>query len=846
MKNIWIIFTQDVKKLVRQPFALIIIIGLCIIPALYAWFNIFANWDPYANTGGIPVAVTSLDQDYTMSDGTVVNMGDSVLESLHDNTSVSWVFLDTEDEVIEGVEAGTYYAGIVISKNFTYSMYNVFSDDFENPTLVYYQNQKANAIATKITDTVASTLQTTINKTFIQVAATTIFEESNTVSDDLENQEYVETFQQKLITLNDNLKSYSTMIDSFLEGNTQLEAAITHVNYEVPKMQDKLDTTAENLQDSSNSLSSSRATLSTFSSNIDASMTNINNSLTAIDNSLANTALASDTEQAVKDLNQTAKDINTLNGQVSDLINVLTQTRIQDIEKASPSPAPTTAPDATATPDVTSAPDATSTPDVTTTPDATATPEVTGTPSETETPGATSTPGATATPEATNTPVATSTPETQAAAGGGDGTGTGGTPATDGGQTDLQALSDAAASVADALNAGMSNEQIDAAIKALQAMQKEMDLMNTVIGSVLDATSDSSAQQAKNTVNSSLSNIRSVVASCQTSVTNMQNIYKNQLVPQMESVLQTMSDALSQVTGLINSLSNTMGNIGTMLTGVQDAMNGTTTTLVQIQDVVDGITGKIDTLCANLDGATEEEALDMIISFLGADPDSIGEYFASPVTMETVAIYPVATYGSAMTPFYSTLAIWVGSTVLVALVKVKPTPKGLKNVQSYQLYFGRLLLFWVLGQIQAAIIAAGDLWLIGVNIVEPGLFFLAASFTATAFSLLIYSMTLAFGDVGKAICVIIMVLQIAGSSGTFPIELLPEVYQKIYIFFPFPYAISAMREALAGMYGTAYMEALAKLILFMIAGLLVGLVIRIPFVRINHFVEERMEDTHIM
>ena len=85
-------------------------------------------------------------------------------------------------------------------------------------------------------------------------------------------------------------------------------------------------------------------------------------------------------------------------------------------------------------------------------------------------------------------------------------------------------------------------------------------------------------------------------------------------------------------------------------------------------------------------------------------------------------MYPVATYGSAMTPFYSTLAIWVGSTILVALVKVKASPKGLENVQSYQLYFGRYLLFFLLAQIQAAIIVAGDLWLLKVNIVEPGLF----------------------------------------------------------------------------------------------------------------------------
>ena len=236
-----------------------------------------------------------------------------------------------------------------------------------------------------------------------------------------------------------------------------------------------------------------------------------------------------------------------------------------------------------------------------------------------------------------------------------------------------------------------------------------------------------------------------------------------------------------------------------------------------------------------------------ILKAMASDPTSVAEFVSSPVKLQTVPVYPVEHYGSAASPFYTILAIWVGALFLVAIIHVgvKPIDPG-DHYKEYERYFGRYLLFFLLAQIQAAIIVAGDLWLLKVNIVEPALFFLAASFTATAFSLLIYSLTLAFGDVGKAVCVIVMVLQIAGSSGTFPIELLPDTYQKIYIFFPFPYAITAMREALAGMYGTAYVEALAKLILFMLEGLLIGLVIRIPFVKLNHFVEERMEDTELM
>lgn len=735
MKNIWKIFTGDLKKLVKQPFALVIIIGLCVIPSLYAWFNIFANWDPYANTGGIPVAVVSLDKDYTRKDGSVVNMGESVLESLHSNTSVKWIFLDTEEEAQEGVEAGKYYAAIVITDKFTYSMYNVFSDDFENPSLIYYQNQKSNAIATKITDTVAGTLQNTINETFIKVAATTIFEEGNSVSDQMQGDSYVEEFCADLEELNDNLKEYSTMIDTFRAGNDRLEAAITHVNYEIPVMQKKLDATTASLNQSSQNLSSTRDTLSNFSTNVDTSMSTIQTSLEDMKKILDQSKLADDTAQMTKDLNKLARDTNTLNGQVNNLLAALIEQRVQG--------------------------------------------SVSG--------GDAST-----------------------------GSGSGNTAAT------------------------------DAAIEALKAMQKELDMMNTVIGSVLESTDEQAAEKAKVNVNNAMNNLKNVIDSCENSVSNMQGIYKNNLVPQMQKVLTNMSDSLNQVTNLVNTLSSTVQNIGVVMEGVGDAVDGTSESLGQIQGVVDGISQKLTDLTEQLEGASEEEMMDILVRFLGGDPDSLGAYFASPVTMETIAMYPVATYGSAMTPFYSTLAIWVGSTILVALVKVKASPKNLKNVQSYQLYFGRYLLFLLLAQIQAAIIVAGDLWLLKVNIVEPGLFFLAASFTATAFSLLIYSLTLAFGDVGKAVCVIVMVLQIAGSSGTFPIELLPDIYQKIYIFFPFPYAITAMREALAGMYGTAYMAALAKLILFMLEGLLIGLVIRIPFVKLNHFVEERMEDTELM
>ena len=112
--------------------------------------------------------------------------------------------------------------------------------------------------------------------------------------------------------------------------------------------------------------------------------------------------------------------------------------------------------------------------------------------------------------------------------------------------------------------------------------------------------------------------------------------------------------------------------------------------------------------------------------------------------------------------------------------------------------------------------------------------------------LLIYALTLSFGDIGKAIVVVVMVLQIAGSSGSYPIEILPPIFEKIYLFFPFPYAINAMREAICGVYRCDYLIDLGKLLLFGALGLAIGLLVRRPFIGMNEFVEEKLEETEVI
>lgn len=726
MKNIWLIFTGDVKRLVKNPLALVIAIGLCVIPSLYAWFNIYSNWDPYASTANIRVAVVTEDEGYTQSDGTAVNMGEDVLEELKENDKIGWVFTDTKEEALKGVYSGEYYAAVIISPDFTYSMYNVFKEDFKNPTIIYYENEKKNAIAVKITDTAVSTLKQSINQKFIEVVTSNIFEQTNHLSGEIENGDGFSEFVQKLESLNQNLISYSSMIDTFIDGNAALTAAVSDANDGIPDLSEKIKGGANSFSDAKSNLASTQTSLDSFSQNVQQTMDGIKSSIDRISSDISNTHLAENAQKTADSLNQTVTDTAALRSQLNDLQKSLMETAAGDVMQG----------------------------------------------------------------EAKQT---------------------------------IQEILDTIGTI------GGGADDILNAINGIN--QNHTEVSGTIVSDM---------------VNASMGNMTQILTSCSQAVTNMKDVYVSSLVPQLNNVINGMSQMLTNVTDLLNNLNQTLGDMSVIFTGIETTVSGTSESLEQIQKVIGDVSGKLTQLLDRMNAAGEDEKVQAFLTFMQGDPEGYGEFFSQPVVVTTEEIYPIPNYGSAMTPFYSVLALWVGGTILVALIKVKAEPKGLTNVKSYQLFFGRYLLFFVMGQLQTLIIVLGDLYLLHCQILYPGLFWLAAAFASLTFTLLIYALALSFGDIGKAAAVVIMVVQIAGSGGTFPIELLPAIYRNIYIFFPFPYAINALRETIGGMYGSDYMKYLAELLIFAVLALLIGLVIRIPFVRINHFMEERMEDTKMM
>ena len=265
--------------------------------------------------------------------------------------------------------------------------------------------------------------------------------------------------------------------------------------------------------------------------------------------------------------------------------------------------------------------------------------------------------------------------------------------------------------------------------------------------------------------------------------------------------------------------------------------------LIIAQELLD----KVSKIADNIKRITGADSYEDILKAMASNPTSVAEFVSSPVKLQTVPVYPVEHYGSAASPFYTILAIWVGALFLVAIIHVgvKPIDPG-DHYKEYERYFGRYLLFFLIGQAQTLLTILGNLYYIEIQCQHKFLYWLAAAVASAAFSCFMYSVTFAFGNVGEALAIVVMVIQVAGSGGTFPIEALPKVFQWIYPFLPFQFGMKAFKECIAGMYGVDYWINVGKMVLFLIIALLLGLALEPPFRKLNHRIEKSKEKTGLM
>lgn len=340
--------------------------------------------------------------------------------------------------------------------------------------------------------------------------------------------------------------------------------------------------------------------------------------------------------------------------------------------------------------------------------------------------------------------------------------------------------------------------------------------------------------------------IKADIKDCKNSIRKIRNTYQYQVQPDVSRSVLRMEQALIQTGKMLNNIESSFGTIDRALESYQTTLDSGTDDITATKDYIVSLQSDIRKLSKSLRALSGDEQYNEMMDLLKNDPTRMASFMASPVSMETKAVYPIETYGSAMAPFYTVLAIWVGALILVALIHVKVAPIENLKVRPWQAFFGRYITFFLIGQAQTAITVLGDLFYVDIQCPHPFLFWLASAASSFVFTLLIYSLTVAMGNVGEAVAVIVMVIQVAGAGGTFPIEVLPEVYQMIYKFLPFTYCMNALRECVGGLYKNDYWMDLRALGIYILISLFIGLVVAIPLRRLNKVIERSKEKSKVM
>ncbi|MCM3728040.1 YhgE/Pip domain-containing protein [Neobacillus cucumis] len=216
-----------------------------------------------------------------------------------------------------------------------------------------------------------------------------------------------------------------------------------------------------------------------------------------------------------------------------------------------------------------------------------------------------------------------------------------------------------------------------------------------------------------------------------------------------------------------------------------------------------------------------------LIQILKHDPQTESNFLSNPVLLKTKRIFPIPNYGSAMTPFYTMLALWVGATFLIASLRVDVEDNN-HQFKSYQVYYGRMLTFMTIGIFQAVVVSFGDIYIIHTYAVDKLWFFLFSIFIGLVFVIITFTLCSVFGTIGKGLAIILLVLQISSSGATFPVSTTSVFFQRIYPFMPFTYAVSLLRETVGGMVAEVVVRDVFYLLLFVAASFILALFLKEP------------------
>ncbi|MGG5784196.1 YhgE/Pip family protein [Bacillus albus] len=922
MKQIWRIYKTDLRNVAKHWAAIVIVVGLMILPSLYAWFNIKASWDPYGNTKEVPIAVSNQDAGSNLR-GKDINIGNEIVDSLKKNKNLGWKFVD-EKQAIYGVERGDYYASITIPKDFSEKIATVLDENPQKPELDYYVNEKVNAIAPKITAKGASGITEEISKNFVKTANGEIFKVFNDLGIDLEtNLPSIEKVKDLVFKLEAQFPEMNTLMDKALDDATRAEDLVKVAQKELPVVESVINdgqealgnldkffarndetlknapgtmrnnlTVAKDVMDKANAFTNflmnpgidlsgmkglpefpARPDLSKINDegykniarNINQTVNNVLNSARAgtaygksVVNGLQNGQF--DPEKAKQDLNAVSENLQGRTDSIAYLINVFTelqksattdfgqsffQGRVDRLTKLKSS--------------MENANNGIK-----------GIVNVIGTGQEVK---KDVTDVANQKLDAANGLIdqaekdynETFVADYKKAVSTVDQAKADANEAYDSVKNEYEkAKSNLEGVIADVNNRGVNG--LDSTKVALNDLNGQLQATNNLIGDaipVLESTNKvlADVNSGKN-LNGGIAKLNKIQSSVQKGIdaTNKATTLINNGQKPTKEVVESINEATKNASAQLGDFlatydSEIVPNFNTAIERTKRMSKNTSQVLKEadkklpdvkklLEDSSKGLVDgkkkladikaempetekKIKELADKIRDFESEEDLKDIIRLLKNDVEKQSDYFANPVNLKENKLFAMPNYGSAMSPFYTVLALWVGALLMVSLLTVEVHEEG-ANYKSHEIYFGRLLTFLTIGLSQAFIVSMGDIFLLGTYVVDKFWFVLFSLFIGGVFVCIVYSLVSIFGNVGKSMAIILLVLQVAGSGGTFPIQMTPAFFQAIYPFLPFTYAISAIRETVGGMLWDIVTRDLLVLSAFVVVMIVAALLLKTP------------------
>ena len=782
MRNIFRIFTGDIRRIRHNVIALIIVLGLLILPCMYAWFNIAASWNPYDNTGNLKVAVANLDEGYQGEMMPVeLNVGDKVVSALHENDSIHWIFT-SEKDAVRGTRSGKYYAALVISKDFSKDIMSLFSDKENHPVITYYSNQKVNAISPKVTDKASTALKETIGEMFMKtLSEVTVNSLSNASGfiDEARMEDVLKEMNKRLKVLKNDMDATADIVDALVNMTDTLENLCKTTEKMVDKAGDKERSDHSKLKDATSKVNNLSSDFGDISKKISSMFSDSMDIFSEVESKIGKNfgTLKTDREAVSSDLKGMAEDIQTLIDRYKDWEDdlILLQEKIEDdlgddLEEIKKEVEDNTESDLK------------------------------------------NTEGESGTSVEVSVEV----------------------------EIEVKLRKARLAKIAAWRALQKMIQKLDQAIARQETLKSRLENADKLLSSV-----DSDITDAKK-------ELQSDAAECREKLKSLKDDYNKHLQSDLGELSSLLSSAGTDSEKLRSILKKTTDDSGELLDSASDSLRDLNHLLEDTSDDIRQASGRLETLIGSLNDGVDSEDIDLLKDLIAQDGELLASLWASPVRADTHVVYEISNYGSSMTPYYTALSIWVGGIVMVSMIQTMLSKKRIRELEAYgkmtltQQYLGRSLIFLAIGLIQSSLICLGNLYFLEIQCIHPFLFLLTGWLSSIVFVMIIYTLTISFGDIGKAVCVVLMVTQVAGSGGTFPIETAPAISKAIYPFLPFVHSMNALRECIAGMYKDTYWTEMRNIALYLIPALILGLLLRRPVIRLNHFFEEKLEEVRFM